>query len=153
MVNMKIKKLFKKMGRSNLLMKPMGVLTNISLPLIYTLHQTGGFVVEDIGEGEVIIKSALLNGLQGSIILMFILISILQIYKPPKAIVISLTLGGIMLFASSLFSTLGVALLLYAGSNLINKYTFEKLIIRNDKVKKATEENEIEMISKRGVKE
>lgn len=150
---MKIKKLFKKMGRSNLLMKPMGVLTNISLPLIYTLHQTGGFVVEDIGEGEVIIKSALLNGLQGSIILMFILISILQIYKPPKAIVISLTLGGIMLFASSLFSTLGVALLLYAGSNLINKYTFEKLIIRNDKVKKATEENEIEMISKRGVKE
>ncbi len=141
-----MKRMFKWLGSKNGFLKPVNVITNVAAPLSYVLYQTQAFVVEEIDSELVAISNNLLAGIRGAIILLFVLLSIIQIYKPPKIVTVSLVLGGVMVFASSLFSTLGIALLLFGLSNVFNSYTFERLIIRNDKIKKAKEDQEIDML-------
>ncbi len=141
-----MKRMFKWLGSKNGFLKPVSVITNVAAPLSYVLYQTQAFVVEEIDSELVAISNNLLTGIRGAIILLFVLLSIIQIYKPPKIVTVSLVLGGVMVFASSLFSTLGIALLLFGLSNVFNSYTFERLILRNDKIKKAKEDQEIDML-------
>ena len=141
-----MKRMFKWLGSKNGFLKPVSVITNVAAPLSYVLYQTQAFVVEEIDNELVAISNNLLTGIRGAIILLFVLLSIIQIYKPPKIVTVSLVLGGVMVFASSLFSTLGIALLLFGVSNVFNSYTFERLILRNDKIKKAKEDQEIDML-------
>ena len=141
-----MKRMFKWLGSKNGFLKPVSVITNVAAPLSYVLYQTQAFVVEEIDNELVAISNNLLTGIRGAIILLFVLLSIIQIYKPPKIVTVSLVLGGVMVFASSLFSTLGIALLLFGLSNVLNSYTFERLILRNDKIKKAKEDQEIDML-------
>lgn len=141
-----MKRMFKWLGSKNGFLKPVSVITNVAAPLSYVLYQTQAFVVEEIDNELVAISNNLLTGIRGAIILLFVLLSIIQIYKPPKIVTASLVLGGVMVFASSLFSTLGIALLLFGLSNVFNSYTFERLILRNDKIKKAKEDQEINML-------
>jgi len=141
-----MKRMFKWLGSKNGFLKPVSVITNVAAPLSYVLYQTQAFVVEEIDNELVAISNNLLTGIRGAIILLFVLLSIIQIYKPPKIVTVSLVLGGVMVFASSLFSTLGIALLLFGVSNVLNSYTFERLILRNDKIKKAKEDQEIDML-------
>ena len=141
-----MKRMFKWLGSKNGFLKPVSVITNVAAPLSYVLYQTQAFVVEEIDNELVAISNNLLTGIRGAIILLFVLLSIIQIYKPPKIVTVSLVLGGVMVFASSLFSTLGIALLLFGLSNVFNSYTFERLILRNDKIKKAKEDQEIDML-------
>lgn len=141
-----MKRMFKWLGSKNGFLKPVSVITNVAAPLSYVLYQTQAFVVEEIDNELVAISNNLLTGIRGAIILLFVLLSIIQIYKPPKIVTASLVLGGVMVFASSLFSTLGIALLLFGLSNVFNSYTFERLILRNDKIKKAKEDQEIDML-------
>lgn len=141
-----MKRIFKWLGSKNGFLKPVSVITNVAAPLSYVLYQTQAFVVEEIDNELVAISNNLLTGIRGAIILLFVLLSIIQIYKPPKIVTASLVLGGVMVFASSLFSTLGIALLLFGVSNVFNSYTFERLIIRNNKIKKAKEDQEIDML-------
>lgn len=141
-----MKRMFKWLGSKNGFLKPVSVITNVAAPLSYVLYQTQAFVVEEIDNELVAISNNLLTGIRGAIILLFVLLSIIQIYKPPKIVTASLVLGGVMVFASSLFSTLGIALLLFGVSNVFNSYTFERLIIRNNKIKKAKEDQEIDML-------
>lgn len=141
-----MKRMFKWLGSKNGFLKPVSVITNVAAPLSYVLYQTQAFVVEEIDNELVAISNNLLTGIRGAIILLFVLLSIIQIYKPPKIVTASLVLGGVMVFASSLFSTLGIALLLFGVSNVFNSYTFERLILRNDKIKKAKEDQEINML-------
>lgn len=141
-----MKRMFKWLGSKNGFLKPVSVITNVAAPLSYVLYQTQAFVVEEIDSELVAISNNLLTGIRGAIILLFVLLSIIQIYKPPKIVTVSLVLGGVMVFASSLFSTLGIALLLFGLSNVFNSYTFERLILRNDKIKKAKEDQKIDML-------
>lgn len=141
-------KMIKWLSGQNFILKPLGVLVNVSAPLIYVLYQTSDLIIEEIDPGIVAVSNGLLVGLRGSIALLIIMLSIIQIYKPPKGIVISLTVGGVMLFAGSLFTTLGIALLLYGLSNLLNRYTIAKLVDKNDRIKKYKEDLEIERLSK-----
>lgn len=145
---MKIKKdnLFKKIGRQNILMKPLSVVTTVAAPISYLLFQSNTLVEEVISEDLVAVNAGLISGLQGSILLIVVMLSILQTYKPPKAVMISLIVGGAMMFMSQLFATLGITFVLYGVGYLINAATVDKLIVRNDLLKEKRTEKEIERL-------
>ena len=139
-------KFIKKIGMQNWLMKPLSTVTTAALPTSYLIYGMNSIVQEDLGNDLVAVSSGLVNGIQGSIIMLVILLSVVQTYKPPKVVVVSLIVGGLMMFASSLFATLGVTLLLYGVGYLLNNMTVDKLVVRNDKLKVARQEQEVERL-------
>lgn len=141
-------KFLKKLGKKNSLMKPLSVLITSASPAAYLLSQANQLIKEPI-DGELVAVSAnLISGLQGSLILFIVMLSIIQTYKPSKVVIYSLIIGGLMIAASSLFLTLGITIALYGLGNLINKVTVDKLIIRNNKLKEISENKEIERLTK-----
>lgn len=141
-------KFLKKLGKKNSLMKPLSVLITSASPAAYLLSQASQLIKEPI-DGELVAVSAnLISGLQGSLILFIVMLSIIQTYKPSKVVIYSLIIGGLMIAASSLFLTLGITIALYGLGNLINKVTVDKLIIRNNKLKEISENKEIERLTK-----
>lgn len=141
-------KFLKKLGKKNSLMKPISVLITSASPAAYLLSQASQLIKEPI-DGELVAVSAnLISGLQGSLILFIVMLSIIQTYKPSKVVIYSLIIGGLMIAASSLFLTLGITIALYGLGNLINKVTVDKLIIRNNKLKEISENKEIERLTK-----
>lgn len=144
----KIMKLLKSLGRKNSLMKPLSVIMSAGPAAGYLLTQSNKLVAEQIDPETVAVSLSLVKGIEGGILLLFVIIGILQVYKPPKSVLIPLVLGGVMMFASSLFMTLGVALLFYASGVGLNKLTINKLVIRNDRLRLKNEELEVEKLLK-----
>lgn len=139
-------KFIKKLGRTNGLLKPVSVMLSAGGPLGYLLSKSNNLVIENIDPETVAVSKNLISGLNGSLILLVILLAIIQTYKPPKGIVISLVVGGLMLFGSSLLYTLGITFLLFGLGNLVNQVTLNRLIIRNNEVKNLQNKSKVEEI-------
>lgn len=140
-------KMIKKLGRSNAVVKPLGVATAAAPPLSYLLTQSILFNEVNIdGEDFVAVSKELIKSLQGIIILVVLLMAIIYIYKPPKIVTFSLLFGGIMIFASSLFYILGMTFLLFGLGLVFNSVTIDKLVVRNNKLYNKKEDIKINNI-------
>lgn len=140
-------KMIKKLGRSNAVVKPLGVATASAPPLSYLLTQPALLNELNIdGEDFVAVSKELIKSLQGIMILLVLLIAIIYIYKPPKIVIFSLMFGGIMIFASSLFYMLGITFLLFGLGLVFNSFTINKLVARNNKLYNKKEDIKINNI-------
>lgn len=147
-----MKKLIKKLGTKNGLIKPAAVVTESALPLSYLIPKSTFFVTEDVTGEFIMVTKEFMSSLQGALIMLMLLISIIHIYKPSKIVIITIMLGGLMLFASALFELLGMTFMLYGLGLLFNNVTFNKLITRNIKLNSAKQDMEIENIIKGGMR-
>lgn len=140
-----------KMMKSNTVVKPLAVVTASAPSIGYLMSQS--YRVFDaqkiVGSGDMVAVSAeLVKSFQGSLILLILLISIVNIYKPPKVIIFSLVIGGMSLVASSLLQTIGFTFLTYGIGLGFNSLTLNKTIERNEKLKDKKMENEVDKIIK-----
>lgn len=143
-----MKKIIKKLGRNNGIVKPMSVITESILPLGYLLKQSTFFVTEDVSGEFIMVTKEFMTSFQGALIVLMLAISIVHVYKPSKAIIFSVLIGGLMMFASALFHILGITLLLYGVGLLFNNFTLVKTIARNDRLAKALIDREVDDIIK-----
>jgi len=139
------------MFKSNAIVKPAAVMTasTPSVAYLMTKSSMGGIPVD----GDMIMVSQhLVKSFQGSLVLLILLISIINIYKPSKIVIASLVIGGMSLVASSLLQTIGMTFLTYGLGLLGNTLVWNKLIVRNDKLKDAKMENEVDKIIREAIK-
>lgn len=140
-----------KMMKNNTVVKPLAVIT-VSAPsigyLLFQSHRAFG-AQEIVGSEDMVAVSAeLIKSFQGSLILLILLISIINVYKPPKVVIFSLVIGGMSLLASSLLRTIGFTFLTYGIGLGFNSLTLNKTIERNEKLRAKKMENEIDNIIK-----
>ena len=140
-----------KMMKSNTVVKPLAVITASAPSIGYLMSQS--YRVFDaqkiVGSKDMVaVSTELVKSFQGSLILLILLISIVNIYKPPKVIIFSLVIGGMSLVASSLLQTIGFTFLTYGIGLGFNSLTLNKTIERNEKLKDKKMENEVDKIIK-----
>ena len=146
-MNKHIEKLFQKNG----FVKPLAVVTASTPSVAYLLSNTSElFITQNIPGSEdiVAVSTELIKSFQGSLVLLVLMISIVNIYKPPKTIIISLVIGGMALVASSLLQTIGVTFLTYGLGLLFNTFTLNHIIERNEKLQIKKMDNEVDNLLK-----
>lgn len=140
-----------KLMQNNLFVKPLAVLTSSAPALTYL-----GFESQDLfmtseltyTEEMVAVSTELIQSFQGSLILLVLLISIMNVYKPNKAIVFSILIGGLALVASALLEVIGMTLLIYGLSVVFNSFVLNPVIMRNDALAGKIVENEVDRLIK-----
>lgn len=125
---MKIKKIL----QYNSIMKPAGVVTSAAAPTAYLLTTADIFTQATIdGVDVMVVSKELASSFQGALVLLILMISIINIYKPSKVVAGSIIAGGIMLFASALLETVGLTFLLYGLGLIFNSFTIDKVVEKN----------------------
>lgn len=140
-----------KMMKNNNIVKPLAVITASAPSIGYLLSQSHrAFGAQEVvgSEDMVMVSAELIKSFQGALILLILLISIINIYKPPKVIIFALVIGGMSLVASSLLKTIGFTFLTYGIGLGFNALTLNKTIERNEKLREKKMEIEIDNIIK-----
>lgn len=132
---MNIKQIASKLMAKNGFVKPLSVVTASTPALAFLLSQSTLFMEQQVdGTDYVMVTEELVKSLQGAMVLVVLLISIIYIYKPPKLISFMLIFGGLALFASALLQTIGVVFLTYGAGLIFNSLTVDKVIRRNNEI-------------------
>lgn len=136
--------------KSNVVVKPLAVLTASAPSIVYLLTKMSiGVKVEN---DMVLVSESFVKSFQGSLVVLILLISIINIYKPSKIVIISLVVGGMSLLASSILQTIGFTFLTYGLGLLFNTLTLNKVIVRNDKLRDVELEYEVDKIIKEAIR-
>lgn len=140
-----------KMMKNNNIVKPLAVITASAPSIGYLLSQAHhAFGAQKVigSEDMVMVSANLIKSFQGALILLILLISIINVYKPPKVVIFALVIGGMSLVASSLLKTIGFTFLTYGIGLGFNALTLNKTIERNEKLREKKMEIEIDNIIK-----
>ena len=143
--------MFKKAMRNNIIVKPLAVMTTAAAPVAYIMSNMSNlFATQPIPESTdlVAVSTEMVKSFQGSLLLLIIMMSIINIYKPSKTIIIALLVGGLSMLAANLLETIGITFLTYGFGLLLNSVTFSGLIARNTKLSGKKLDNEVDNIIK-----
>ena len=138
-----------KVFQKNLIVKPLAVITSAAPPLAYIFSGTANlFMSEPLPDNPdmVAVSTDLIASFQGSLVLLVLMMSVINIYKPSKVVVAALLIGGMSLLAANLLQTIGITFLTFGLGLLVNSITMNKLITRNDALSTQRISNDVDKI-------
>lgn len=126
--------------KSNYFLKPTAVVMETIIPLSYLLTQTKLFNYQVYQDDMVLININIISGLAKVLTMSLVLVSIMEVYKPNKAVTAAIVTGVVLIGAGALLEIIGFTLVLFGVGVTLKNVTIGKYINRNELLKVSEEE-------------